>query len=454
VRSVSILNHAARQPGSAIGQTYPDTLADKFLYAVLYITVLSGAYVIVEPAPYEFLAAVLGFACVLARVPFSRLILPLFLLLLIRDAGAVIGLLLIEVSGFWRVAGDPTPILSPFAVDDSARFLAISFYLGMTSVVFACVFAHDTMRVVANVRSAYILCGAVSGLLGALGYFATFFDFAPALKIFALNNRAVGLFKDPNVLGCFLVPPLIWQIESFIVDKIRPLGVLASIFMLLGVLLSLSRAAWGSLAFCTIALMYLLFVTQKERRARIVFLVGATIAIAAIMVIALSSVDIVREMLTARLGVQDYDVSADNRSRFMLQADSWREILDHPLGMGPWGFAHTTSWVSHNSYLGTLLNHGWIGGAAYLLLTALTLYIGFKAIWVRSPWQTFLIGTYLSYVALALEALIVDTDHWRHYYLLLGTVWGLTAATVKFTRGTLFMSRTAPDARGARESPV
>jgi hypothetical protein len=451
---VSILNHAAQQPRSAIGHISADTLAGKFLHIVLYVTVLSGAYVVVEPAPYEFLAAVLGFACILARVPLNRVILPLFVLLLIRDAGGVIGLLFIQGSGFMRVAGDPTPIMSPFGPDDSARFLAISFYLGMTSVVFAWIFAQDTTRAIATVRSAYIFCGTLAGLLGTLGYFATFFDFSPALKIFAMNERAVGLFKDPNVLGCFVVPPLVWVIEGFVVDKIRPLSVIAGILMVLGAFLSFSRAAWGSVAFCIIALMYLLFLTQKERRARIVFLVGAAIAVAALLLVILSSVDIVREMLTARLGVQDYDLGADNRSRFMLQADSWHEILNHPLGMGPWGFAHTTSWVSHNTYLGTLLNHGWIGGSAYLLLTALTFYVGFKAIWIRTPWQTFLIGTYLAYVALALEALIVDTDHWRHYYLLLGIVWGLTAATVKVTRGTLFMSRTAPDARGAKESPA
>jgi O-antigen ligase len=449
---VSIVNHAAQQPGSAIGQIQESALADKFLHAVLYITVFSGAFVIVEPAPYEFLAAVLGFACLLARVPFNRLILPLFILLLIRDASATIGLLLIQVLGFERVVGDPTPILAPFGPDDSTRFLAISFYLGMTSVVFACIFAQEPMRALRTVRSAYVVCGTLAGLLGTLGYFATFFDFLPALKVFAMNERAVGVFKDPNVLGCFVVPPLVWVIEGFVIDRIRPLSLIASIFMLLGALLSFSRAAWGSVAFCIIMLMYLLYLTQKERRTRILFLVGAAIVVAVLILIALSSIDVVRQMLTERLGVQDYDLGGDNRSRFMLQADSWHEILNHPLGMGPWGFAHTTSWVSHNTYLGTLLNHGWIGGAAYLLLTVLTLYMGFKAIWIRTPWQTFLIGTYLAFVALALEAAIVDTDHWRHYYLLLGIVWGLTAATVRFTRGALFRGTTRPDARGAQES--
>jgi hypothetical protein len=56
---------------------------------------------------------------------------------------------------------------------------------------------------------------------------------------------------------------------------------------------------------------------------------------------------------------------------------------------------------------------------------------------VRTPWQTFLIATYLSFLALTLEGFVVDTDHWRHFYLLLGLIWGLAAATVNFRRAHL-----------------
>jgi hypothetical protein len=441
---MSALDPASAYAGRATArvQTPATTVGDQFLHFALYITVLSGAYVVFEPAPYEFLAAVLAFACVLARIRFDRVILPLLVLLLIRDAGGVIGLFQILGSGFMRVSGEPSAILSEFGPDDSIRFLAISFYLGLTAVVFACIVAQDTMRAIATVRSAYILCGVVAGLFGTLGYFAVSFNSMPALQIFAMNERAVGGFKDPNVLGCFLIPPLIWLIEGFIVDKIRLTGLVGSIIMFLGMLLSLSRAAWGGFAFCIVLLMYLLFVTQPDRRLRIriaFFTIGGAVALAAIVAL-LSSVDVVRQMLTERVALQSYDFGADNRSRFLLQEDSWREILNHPLGMGPWGFAHMTSWVSHNTYLGTLLNHGWLGGIAYLTLVVLTLYVGFKTLWIRAPWQTFLIATYLSFVALAAEGFIVDTDHWRHFYLLLGLVWGLAAATLNFQRRGTYQS--------------
>jgi hypothetical protein len=106
-------------------------------------------------------------------------------------------------------------------------------------------------------------------------------------------------------------------------------------------------------------------------------------------------------------------------------------MLKHPLGMGPWGFAHATNWVSHNTFLGTALNHGWLGGAAYLTLIALTLWIGFRTLWIRTPWQTLLIATYPAFIAMVFESVWGDTDHWRHFYVLLGIIWGLVAATQK-----------------------
>jgi hypothetical protein len=87
--------------------------------------------------------------------------------------------------------------------------------------------------------------------------------------------------------------------------------------------------------------------------------------------------------------------------------------------------------VSHEVYVGTFLNHGWIGGVAFLTLIVLTLIVGFRASWLRTPWQPFLIATYVSFIAMTFEGVWGDVDHWRHFYLLLGLVWGLTAATRK-----------------------
>ncbi len=86
----------------------------------------------------------------------------------------------------------------------------------------------------------------------------------------------------------------------------------------------------------------------------------------------------------------------------------------------------------HNVYLASLYAHGWIGGFAYLTLAVVTLVIGFRGCWSRAPWQPALIAVYATYLGVALEGFIIDTDHWRHYFLLMGAVWGLAIASLRY----------------------
>jgi hypothetical protein len=58
--------------------------------------------------------------------------------------------------------------------------------------------------------------------------------------------------------------------------------------------------------------------------------------------------------------------------------------------------------------------------------------MGWLTIFIRSPWQTYVIITYATFVGEIAEGFIIDTDHWRHFFLLLGMVWGLGAANIKF----------------------
>ena len=409
--------------GPPVGQAYrypAGRLADRLLHATLYLCILSSFFVYIEPAPYEFIAVLVGLACVVARVPFSPIILPLLVLLLLRDASGAVALL--------RVIEDT----------DADRFLAISFYLGLTSVVFACLFAQDTERRLATMRSAYGAAAVIAAILGSIGFFALHFNLYPGLKALAFEDRATGAFKDPNVLGCFLIPVLMWQFKDFIMDRVRPLELLACLIVFLGLLLALSRAAWGTFLLAFLMQMYFLFVTQTGReRKRIVFMIAFSAVAAVVLLVALLSIDSVRDMFLQRaVLIQEYDAGRTG-SRFVLQATALREILDHPLGMGPWQFNKIYNWVPHNTYLSTLLNHGWIGGIAYIVLVLLTLVVGFRIIWVRTPYQPIFIGTYVAFFALAVEGLVIDTDHFRHFYLLLGLVWGIAAATVNFRRRQL-----------------
>ena len=39
-----------------------------------------------------------------------------------------------------------------------------------------------------------------------------------------------------------------------------------------------------------------------------------------------------------------------------------------------------------------------------------------------------------TYTGVVLEGFVIDTDHWRHYYLLMGIIWGLVIATLNAER--------------------
>jgi hypothetical protein len=66
-----------------------------------------------------------------------------------------------------------------------------------------------------------------------------------------------------------------------------------------------------------------------------------------------------------------------------------------------------------------------------------TLAVGFRASLVPAPWQVYLIAAYAAFVGEAVEGFIVDTDHWRHFFLVLGLLWGLTAASINLRRREL-----------------
>ncbi len=59
----------------------------------------------------------------------------------------------------------------------------------------------------------------------------------------------------------------------------------------------------------------------------------------------------------------------------------------------------------------------------------LTLVLGFRFVFVATPWQPLYLAAYCTFAGTFAESLIIDSDHWRHYFLLLGVLWGLIIAS-------------------------
>ncbi|MEX0628528.1 MAG: hypothetical protein WD230_07865, partial [Cucumibacter sp.] len=125
--------------------------------------------------------------------------------------------------------------------------------------------------------------------------------------------------------------------------------------------------------------------------------------------------------------VQDYDTGAFGR--FGRQAYAAIMALNNPLGQGPEEFGHYRIGEDpHNTYLKVFLAYGWVGGAALIWLIAVTVWRGVKSLALPSPNRLALIPVVATFIPMAIEAAIIDVDHWRHFFLLIGLIWGITAA--------------------------
>ena len=388
-------------------------LAQRLLNLVLFVTVLTSSIAFIEPAPHDGLMMALLITCVGARVGFDRKLIPLLLLLVLWLVGGLMSLLQV---------GDQTKAI---------QYAGTSIYLGIAAVMFACMFCDGNLVRLAILRRGYILAALIATAAGYIG----FFHLVPGAGIFLDNDRVSATFKDPNVYGPFLIFPIVWLLVSLLVRGIKLLDVAVLMILLGGLLLSFSRGAWTHFLISTaIGIAIVLAVTPDPRmRARIVVLglLGATVV--ALLFVALASIGSVHDMIIDRAkAIQPYDVGPGGR--FWLQLQALGAILDNPNGLGPFEFDRIFGLQQHNVYMQGFLVYGWLGGAAYLALVAITLVLGLLTVSVPTPWQYYLITAYAVFVGEAFEGLIVDTDHWRHFFLVLGMVWGLAAATINFRR--------------------
>ncbi len=170
----------------------------------------------------------------------------------------------------------------------------------------------------------------------------------------------------------------------------------------------------------------------------IIAIVGAMAAAAFVAV--LLSMEQVAALFEERASLtQSYDTG--HTGRFGRYTLALQIMLDYPFGMGPLQFQFPEA--PHNVYLNSFVTGGWISGAAYLALTMVTLVAGLRYVFVRTPWQPIYHAVYVAYIGIVVEGMIIDSDHWRHYFLILGVLWGLMAATRSYRRSAFALAATA-----------
>jgi O-antigen ligase len=364
---------------------------------------LSG-FVINEPAPYELYMAGLIAVWALFGLRISRYVAPLAVLLVSFNIGGMISMTQME------------------SLMNTPLYLAVSLFLAFTAIFIAAV-VEARPELYRVIFLAWIAAAVSTALLGILGYFDAF----PGASVFTRYDRATGAFEDPNVFGPFLTLPGIYLLYRLMTG--RPIMMLAYAVPLLvvagGIFLSFSRGAWGLFGISAILLVGCLFLQSASGlfRLRVVVMTVAALVLLALAALVVLQIPAVSEMFSARAQLaQDYD--SDRLGRFARYGIGFLLAMEHPLGIGPLVFGQIYREDTHNIWLKALLDYGWLGFAAWAIMIGWTIAGGFRILFRARPWQPFFLCVYIVFLGHVALGSIIDTDHWRHFYLLLGMVWG------------------------------
>jgi hypothetical protein len=398
------LDHATRRVGVDV---------KRLAYLYVWLTVALGGVVFSEPAPYD--ALMVG----------AMLMLPVAGL--VRFSKGIAFYLLL-----WAliVAGGFVATAQAGLLEVPAKHMGITLYLALSSVVMAA-FVLD--RPGANVRlimSAYVLSALVAATAGLIGYFALVPGTA---ELFADGfGRVRGTFKDPNVLGAYLVPALLYVLNLAIrAGAVRAAFWLAGApVLLLACLLASSRGAWANLAVSLAVYAYLAFASAGSHRRRLKLMISVVLGtvFAVGLFAAAISIPRVAELLGERAALeQPYDVGPEGR--FGGQQKALGLIVTHPLGIGALEFGRVYHHEDvHEVYLSMFLNAGWLGGALYLAAVLITVWLGLQHVVKDRGGDGVIVVLVSVFIGMAVEGLVVDTDHWRHFYLVMAMIWGTALA--------------------------
>jgi O-Antigen ligase len=383
--------------------------------ALMWLVGVSGGIVFIEPAPYEFLVILAMVIFAATGLSLRPAHLPLIFLLIAYNAGYLIGVL--------PVADLP----------DTVQWTAVSSFISVTTLFFALALVEDTERRLDLLLKGYLAIAVVVAIFGIV----TYFHLLPGSDTFIFAGRSRSTFKDPNVLGAFLVLPAVIAVQKTMTGRVRDFfaGAAMSMVLTVDILLAFSRGAWAAFAVAVVLMLALSFVTAatgRERRRIVVIAVLGTIVLAAMLVVLLSLPQ-VSELFQERASLtQEYDTGRFGRfGRHILGAEL---ALDHPWGIGPLQFSKYFPEDPHNSFLDAFMAGGWISGTAYFVLILVTLVVGLKYAFVRMPWRTAYIALYATFAAETAESYIIDVQHWRHYFMIIGVLWGLFVAAAAYRR--------------------
>jgi hypothetical protein len=400
---------------SAKTQTIPAsiTMPEWFLNGSVFFMLAASFVVYIEPAPVDVLFGLVLIFFMQSRLVATVGIVPLLLLLLAYNAGGFVSY-----------------IFAP-PREKAMMFMITSSYMAVAGIVFAYYVASNPLASLKYIGRGWIIGACIASIWALIDYF----KLPSPFELQVLPGRATGLFKDPNVFSTYLIFPMILMLQSLILGRSRypVLTFLGLGLTLLGLFLSFSRGAWINFVAASALMMFLTYIVVGNGfiRTRMVLSIAVIFVFTGMAFMVLMSIPQIQAMFVERFAlIQYYD--AGETGRFGNQLNSLAPLTGLPLGFGPFGFREIYGMDPHNTFINSFASYGWLGGVAYFLLVISTLIVGARTVFTRTPWQFLSICAYAPLLTTILQGVQIDTEHWRHFYWMLGIVWGLFAANLQY----------------------
>ncbi len=316
-------------------------------------------------------------------------------------------------------------VLSMIEARDTA--VALSFELHTLFFILLAVWLTSVLRTNGWTRAAvtwYIVGALASATLGVLAWVVHF----PGSDLFIyLNGRRVqGLYLDPNAFGPYLVPAAVICLEEIMRPRLlrwRPsLVVVSFLVLVLGIVLSFSRAAVANLALACVVLVlvYALRSGRRKSLVRGVVILAACVVCAAGALVQTGAIGVLQQ----RAQAQGYD-----SDRFSTQALALDKGSTRLLGYGPGSVQTELSLNTHSTFVWSLFENGVLGFAALILLVGSTIVAAWRSARLDNAREGLgsaaLLGCWLG---LSFNGLVVDTYHYRVLWLVAALVWVVASA--------------------------
>lgn len=241
----------------------------------------------------------------------------------------------------------------------------------------------------------------------------------------ASRIRIKGFFKDPNVLGPYLIFPGLILLHNPRLVALSPrwrIGIIPIIYVLF---LTFSRASLGSFVASGLLMFSLRFIIGKSIRGY-----AASFCLLSILMIVL--IVNLEALVSFLAGIENF------RQRMAMQSydsDRFGDILhalilgiNNPFGLGPASYESMYDSLSpHNLFVAKLVDGGWIPAIIITWFCSYPAWICLKR-YLASK-DDLNLTLFCAFIAHIVMSMIINSHHWRHLLLMCCAVFATRAVS-------------------------